>query len=203
MSKRAHWIENYHYLFKRVRTKIYTWMLSPCLYSMGEKSSIIPPLRFANLQYVELGKYVTIHSHCWINVLADTDDTDAPKLIIRDHVGIGMNATITVAKKVVIGEHVFTGRNVFISDHAHDYRETGVPIYMQGVYNLSGVTIGAHSWLGHNSSVLPGVTIGKHCVIGANSIVNRDIPDYHVAAGVPAIPVRFYDISAHCWKRLK
>ena len=29
------------------------------------------------------------------------------------------------------------------------------------------------------------VTVGSHCVVGAHSFVNRDIPDYSIAAGVP------------------
>jgi len=37
---------------------------------------------------------------------------------------------------------------------------------------------------------MPGVSIGKHCVIGANSVVTHNIPDYHVAAGVPARIIR-------------
>lgn len=31
-----------------------------------------------------------------------------------------------------------------------------------------------------------GVSIGHHCIIGANSFVNKDIPDYSIAAGNPA-----------------
>jgi acetyltransferase-like isoleucine patch superfamily enzyme len=30
------------------------------------------------------------------------------------------------------------------------------------------------------------VTIGKHCLIGANAVVNIDLPDYSIAAGIPA-----------------
>ena len=36
-------------------------------------------------------------------------------------------------------------------------------------------------------------TIGKYAVIGAGSIVNRDIPDYTVAAGNPCKPIRRID----------
>jgi len=46
--------------------------------------------------------------------------------------------------------------------------------------------IGDHVFIGPNSIVLAGVTIGDHSVIGAGSVVNRDIPAYSVAAGVPA-----------------
>ena len=43
---------------------------------------------------------------------------------------------------------------------------------------------GAH--IGVGSIIMPGVTIGKGAVIGAGAVVTRDIPDYCIAAGVPA-----------------
>jgi acetyltransferase-like isoleucine patch superfamily enzyme len=202
MKKYPHWIENYHYLCKRIRIKVFTKILTPCFHSVGQNISIIPPLRFSNIQYAELGNYVTIHSNCWINVLSGEDDSNHPKLIIKDHVGIGMNSTISVAKKVFIDEYVFLARNVFISDHGHEYSDVQRPISFQGIGCIKEVNIGAHSWLGQNTVILPGVNIGKHCVIGANSVVNRDIPDYHVAAGAPAVPIRIYDAVTDSWKRI-
>jgi acetyltransferase-like isoleucine patch superfamily enzyme len=55
------------------------------------------------------------------------------------------------------------------------------------------VEIGAGSWLGHGSIVLPGARIGRHVVIGAGSVVTGVIPDFSVAVGVPARVVRRYD----------
>jgi acetyltransferase-like isoleucine patch superfamily enzyme len=49
------------------------------------------------------------------------------------------------------------------------------------------VTIGNDVWLGANCVVLPGVKIGDGAIIGAGSIVVSDVPEYVVAAGVPAI----------------
>jgi len=47
---------------------------------------------------------------------------------------------------------------------------------------------GAH--IGIGSIIMPGVTIGKGAVIGAGSVVTKDIPDYTLALGVPAKPIR-------------
>lgn len=46
--------------------------------------------------------------------------------------------------------------------------------------------IGKCSFIGANAVVMMGVTIGKHCIIGAGAVVSKDIPDFSVAAGVPA-----------------
>jgi acetyltransferase-like isoleucine patch superfamily enzyme len=48
------------------------------------------------------------------------------------------------------------------------------------------VRIGDRSYVGSQTVILPGVTIGDRCVLAAGSIVNRDVPPYSIAVGVPA-----------------
>lgn len=52
----------------------------------------------------------------------------------------------------------------------------------------SPVRIGDFTYVGSQTVVSRGVTIGDHAVIGACSFVNRDIPAYTVAGGVPCRP---------------
>ena len=62
-----------------------------------------------------------------------------------------------------------------------------------GEVNKKAPVIGDNCLIGAGAIVLPGITIGKYAVIGAGSIVNRDIPDYTVAAGNPCKPIRRID----------
>lgn len=55
------------------------------------------------------------------------------------------------------------------------------------------VIIGDNVFLGYRVTIMPGVTIGNNVAIGAGSIVNKDIPDNSIAAGVPAKVLRTYD----------
>lgn len=48
------------------------------------------------------------------------------------------------------------------------------------------IEIGDNVFIGSNTTVLYDVKIGSNVVIGAGSLVNKDIPDNSVAAGVPA-----------------
>ena len=46
-----------------------------------------------------------------------------------------------------------------------------------------------------------GASVGKHCVIGANSVVTKDIPDYCVAVGSPAVVVKRYNTINKKWEK--
>jgi acetyltransferase-like isoleucine patch superfamily enzyme len=173
-------------ILPRVRTRIYTKLLSSSFYSIGKGARIDPPMRFANLSKIQLGRKVNINRFSWIQVLNSDERESSPVIIIGDYTGIGEFATISAIKRIEIGENVLLARNVYISDHRHAYEDVSTPISSQGICSIAEVKIGSNTWLGQNSVILPGVTIGRHCVIGANSVVNIDVPDYCIAAGVPA-----------------
>lgn len=56
----------------------------------------------------------------------------------------------------------------------------------KALYERLPVEIGDCCHIGSGSIVLKGVTIGNHSVIGACSLVNKNIPPYSVAVGIPA-----------------
>ena len=50
--------------------------------------------------------------------------------------------------------------------------------------------------LGAGATVLPGVRIGTGVQVGAGAVVSKDLPDFSVAAGVPARVLRMRDTEA-------
>jgi acetyltransferase-like isoleucine patch superfamily enzyme len=193
-------IERGFHIRKRVISKLFTFILSSSLNEIGRHSTIIPPLRFANLKKIKIGNYVTIHSNCWIQTLMnDEENSEEPKIEFRDHVAIGMNSTISAARKIIFEEHVFTGRNVYVSDHRHKYEDLSIA---EDIADISEVRIGAYTWIGQNAVILPGVQIGRNCVVGANSVVNKDVPDNSIVAGVPAKIIKRYDPVSEIWVRV-
>jgi virginiamycin A acetyltransferase len=79
------------------------------------------------------------------------------------------------------GVHVPSG------PETHGSARLDVPIREQPGH-LRLVTIGEGTWVGSAAVVL--ADVGRHCVIAAGSVVTRPIPDFSVAAGVPARVVR-------------
>lgn len=94
---------------------------------------------------------------------------------------------------ITIGQDVWVTRGVMLLCHQRDLTqyEIGKPVMdCKLVYKPIHIQDGAH--IGIGAIIMPGVTIGKGAVIGAGSVVTRDIPDYCVAAGVPAKVIKDY-----------
>lgn len=106
-------------------------------------------------------------------------------LEIGDDVGIAANAFISVRGKVKIGSSTIFGPGVKLFSENHIFSDRTTPIYLQGA-SRQGIEIGEDCWIGANAVILDGVKIGKGCVIAAGAVVNKDIPDYSVAGGVPS-----------------
>ena len=111
----------------------------------------------------------------------------------------GYNNHITCVRKVTIGDFVLTANNVYISDNLHSYENINKPIIHQPIIFKRAVKIGDGAWIGENVSII-GANIGKNSVIGANSVVTRDIPDYCVAVGSPAVIIRQFDLHSQEWQ---
>lgn len=80
---------------------------------------------------------------------------------------------------ITLGDHVSVSDYVNIYSHSH------------GVLDYDDVTCGDTSigdWtrLAYHATVMSGVKIGKDVLVGAHAVVNRDTPDHHVIAGIPA-----------------
>jgi len=82
-----------------------------------------------------------------------------------------------------IGAHCGIGAGTQIMTHdGVDWCLSGGTIPME----YSSVKIGECCYIGPKCVINRGVTIGDHSVIGAQSFVNRDIPPFSIAYGIPA-----------------
>ncbi|MGH9133081.1 MAG: DapH/DapD/GlmU-related protein [Ilumatobacteraceae bacterium] len=156
--------------------------------SFGASSVIcFPPSAIMNERYIHVGSGTMIGAAVTLSagmVPGQRCVTD-PVVSIGDRCLIGRGSGIVGHLRIEIGDDVWTGHNVYITDQNHGYDDPAVPIGRQ-VMPERPVRIGAGSWLGFGTVVLPGATIGEHVVIGANSVVTGEIPSYTVAAGSPA-----------------
>ena len=106
-------------------------------------------------------------------------------LKIGDNVGIAANAFISMRGPINIGSNTIMGPNVQMFAENHNFGDINVPIFLQGATKI-GINIGEDCWIGADTKILDGVNIGKKVIIAAGSVVNKDVPDYSIIAGVPA-----------------
>ncbi|KKQ40688.1 MAG: Acetyltransferase [Microgenomates group bacterium GW2011_GWC1_37_8] len=51
------------------------------------------------------------------------------------------------------------------------------------------VEIGDYVFVGPRAIILPGVKIGRGVIVGAGAVVTKDVPDYSIVGGIPAIVI--------------
>ncbi len=105
---------------------------------------------------------------------------------------LGQECTISAYQHVSIGRECIVADRVMLIDFDHGVVEVERPIREQGIYKRD-VRVGHNVWIGYGACLLRGVTVGNNCVIGTNSVVNKDVPDDAVVAGIPARVLRMRD----------
>lgn len=83
---------------------------------------------------------------------------------------------------VHIGQHSTIGNFVFIYPYVVFTNDPTPPSEI-----CIGPTVGDYSQIAVFSVLLPGVKIGKHCLVGAGSVVGKDVDDYQLVVGSPAV----------------
>jgi acetyltransferase-like isoleucine patch superfamily enzyme len=106
-------------------------------------------------------------------------------IVIDDNANIGFHCEAFSASRVRIGKNVLLAAYVYLVGGTHHFDRTDVPILFQE-RSSQGIEVGDNAWLGAHAVVFDGVKIGKECIIGAGAVVNKDVPDWKIAAGVPA-----------------
>jgi acetyltransferase-like isoleucine patch superfamily enzyme len=119
----------------------------------------------------------------------------SPIVTVGDRCLLGKGIGIVGHERIVIEDDVFTGHYVYITDQNHGYEDLTQPIGVQ-MWRNQPVHIGAGSWLGHGSVILPGTQLGAHTVVAAGAVVSGTFPPRAVLAGVPARVVRHHDGAA-------
>ncbi len=110
-------------------------------------------------------------------------------IVLHKNVNIGFNCEIFSGSRVEVGEGVLMAAYSYLIGGDHDADDAGVSVTEQGSTS-HGITVGEGAWLGAAALVRDGVKIGGHAIIGAGAVVTHDVPEYSVAAGVPARVLR-------------
>ena len=171
--------------------------------SMGNEVFIQHGVEITGSSFIEIGNGVNIFKGVRLDAKGHQNNRMyiSNQVTIERNVDIGCmdNTSIYIDENTYIAPGVCIagqgdiriGKNCLIASHCgiyannHVFTDLLLPIKQQGV-TRDGITIEDDCWLGHGVTVLDGVTIGEGSIIGAGAVVNKDIPPYSIAVGVPA-----------------
>lgn len=153
----------------------------------------ISPLAIINtdsLSTLIIGCGSSIGPYAVLDLLSDPLATSPSPSVLR----IGQRTAINefnsiraAGAEIVIGDYCLLSQYVAIIGSNHGTHRD-LPMRDQPwVMDRAGVFIGNDVWIGTHAVILPGVSIGNGSIIAAGAVVTHDIPEFSVAAGVPAV----------------
>lgn len=113
------------------------------------------------------------------------DKSSLPLLDSNLEIGSG----VQIMKGVIINNNVRIGKQCILNTKSliEHHNTLGDGVEIGPASTICGrVKIGNYSWIGAGATVLPRVFIGENSIVGGGALVNSDIEDGVVVAGVPA-----------------
>jgi maltose O-acetyltransferase len=96
---------------------------------------------------------------------------------------IGYRSFLDGRDTLKIGSHVDIASEVMIYNSEHD-------IGSDDFHAITApVEIGDYVFIGPRSIILPGVTVGRGAIIAAGAVVTKNVPEYTIVGGIPAVPI--------------
>lgn len=113
---------------------------------------------------------------------------------IQKNATIGKRCKISshsfVCEGVEIEDEVFVGHGVVFTNDLYP-RATTDDGRMQNDadWAVLPTKVRQGASIGSSATILPNLTIGSKAIVGAGAVVTRDVPDYAIVAGVPAVVI--------------
>ena len=137
--------------------------------AIGENSA---RWRLANA-LIELGFKIVQIIHPSAEIMKNAEI--GPGAFVHAYVVIG--ADCRIGDQALISAQTVIGHDSVVGNAVH---------FAPGVRLGGKVRVGDFTSFGMGTVVLPSIAVGRNVVVGANSVINRDLEDSIVVAGVPA-----------------
>ena len=185
-----------------LRSKLYPLLLGKC----GRNVTFGQNVVLRHPHKIRIGSNVIVDDNCCLDAKgSDNDGIDLDdgvflgrntilsckngNIHLEERANLGFNCEIFSGGDVRVGKDVLFAAYVYLVGGDHIYDRTDVPVSQQG-RTSQGIVVGDGCWLGAHVVVADGIQIGQDAIVGAGAVVLKNIPDFYVAAGVPARPIK-------------
>jgi UDP-2-acetamido-3-amino-2,3-dideoxy-glucuronate N-acetyltransferase len=138
---------------------------------------------------VKLSRFVNLYG-CEIG-----DNTKIGAFVeIQKNAKIGKNCKISshtfICEGVTIEDEVFVGHGVVFINDTYPRATTAGVLQTEQNWKVEPTLVKKGASIGSGATILSKLTVGKGAIIGAGSVVTKDVPDYAIVAGNPAMLLR-------------
>ncbi|MGB2717117.1 MAG: acyltransferase [Vicinamibacterales bacterium] len=185
-----------------LRSKLYPLILG----RVGENVAFGANIVLRHPHKIDIGNNVVIDDNCCLDAKGSTNrgitladgvflgrntilSCKNGNIDLGEEANIGFNVEIFSAAEVRVGARTLVAAYTYLVGGDHLFDRVDIPVLHQG-RTARGIDVGDNVWLGAHVVVTDGSRIGRDAVIGAGAVVIGDVPEFHIAAGVPARIVR-------------
>jgi acetyltransferase-like isoleucine patch superfamily enzyme len=110
---------------------------------------------------------------------------------VQKNAAIGARCKISshtfICEGVTIEDEVFVGHGVMFTNDPYPraVNDEG-SLQTESDWVVVATRVKRSASIGSNATIMAGITIGESAMVGAGAVVTKDVPDYAIAAGVPA-----------------
>lgn len=111
------------------------------------------------------------------------------------HFGNTIEEGCNIMTGTIITNDIFIGKGCLINLNCTIGHDSIIEDFVElcpGVHVSGNCKIRANSFVGTNATILPGITIGQNSVIAAGALINKDVPDNALVAGIPGIIKKYF-----------
>lgn len=148
--------------------------------SFGQHCFVAPEAEL----FAEPGRQITLGERCMI---AANCFIHGP-IVLENEVAINHSCSLDGGSNgIYIGAQTRIANNVTIYAFNHGMAPNQA-IYKQKSRSI-GIKIGKDVWIGAQAGIVDGVTIGDHAVIAMGCVISKDVADWAIMAGNPAVMI--------------
>ena len=111
-------------------------------------------------------------------------------LTLGNYIWIGEKVWIDNLAYVTIADHVCLSQEAYLLTGNHNYKLPSFDLIVKPITLEEGV------WIGARSVVCPGVICGSHSVLSVGSVTSKNLDNYSIYQGNPAVKIKERTISS-------